>query len=266
MAVNGNAIKAARLAAKMTLKEVAGLYDYLTAATAWHWENESWQRRIGREPPNDILERIKQAAQQSSEILSSADDEDDPSGTDESEQLDEGVPDFGTWLREEREAKGFSVEQLAKAAGVSIPQIHNIERGDTVNPQRNTRDRIAKALQQSVPEDVSDKSERSQLVEGIGALVGFDPYEEQDLPNVAGVYVLYDISDRPVYVGKSKNIAKRLTSHADKFWYKRPIVQSASYLRIDDAQVRHSIEQVLIRFLKRNAVLNKQSVTRNEPD
>ena len=164
-------------------------------------------------------------------------------------------------MREERQAKGLTVGQLARLAGVSAPQVYNIEGGRTVNPQRYTRDRLAEALQQSVPEEVSEKSERSQLVEGIGALVGFDPYDEQSLPSVPGVYVLYDVSDRPVYVGKSKT-SKRLNSHADKFWYKRPIVESAAYLRVDGADLRHSIEQVLIKFLKRNAVLNKASVIR----
>ena len=262
MTVAGKDIKAARLQAKLTLKQVASLYDYLTAATAWHWENESWRRRIGREPPDDIVSKISQATPPSLDLVNDASDDDELSATDQIEQLDEGVPDFGTWLREEREAKGLSVGQLAQAAGISVPQIYNIERGRTVNPQQDTRDRLAEVLGQLVPKEVSEKSERSQLVEGIGALVGFDPYDEQNLPSVPGVYVLYDISDRPVYVGKSQNIAKRLKSHADKFWYKRPIVESALYLRVDQRGQRHSIEQVLIKFLKRNAVLNKQSVDR----
>ena len=44
MSIAGDKIKVARLQAKLTLKELAGLYDYLAAATAWHWENQSWRQ------------------------------------------------------------------------------------------------------------------------------------------------------------------------------------------------------------------------------
>ena len=96
MSIAGDKIKVARLQAKLTLKELAGLYDYLAAATAWHWENESWRRGIGREPPDDIIERINQATRPSLDLVSDAHDDDEPSVADQIEELDEGVPDFGT--------------------------------------------------------------------------------------------------------------------------------------------------------------------------
>src|SRR5690606_11796091 len=97
-----------------------------------------------------------------------------------------------------------------------------------------------------------------EVAPGIGALEGFDPYDANDWPQVAGVYVFYDISDRPVYVGKSDgNMAERIRDHEEKFWFKRPIVQYGEFLAIADATLCGQLEVVLIKFLKSNAVLNK---------
>ncbi len=76
------------------------------------------------------------------------------------------------------------------------------------------------------------------------------------------VYVFYDVSDRPVYIGESQNIGTRVGTHEDKFWFKFPIVSNAAYVEIKDKDLRHQVEQVLIKFLKSNAVINKQSVDR----
>jgi len=94
-------------------------------------------------------------------------------------------------------------------------------------------------------------------------LTDFDPHDDDDLPEVAGIYVFYDVSDRPVYVGKAQNIAKRVGDHSEKFWFKYPIVSHAAYIEIVDKELRHQVEQILIGFLKSNAVINKQSVTRS---
>jgi excinuclease UvrABC nuclease subunit len=72
--------------------------------------------------------------------------------------------------------------------------------------------------------------------------------------------VLYDNTERPVYVGKGKKIAARLKVHEkQKFWIE-PLVTYASYIEVKNEKTRHQLEQVLIKFLKSNAVLNKQSV------
>jgi hypothetical protein len=74
--------------------------------------------------------------------------------------------------------------------------------------------------------------------------------------------VLYDISDRPLYIGQGMSIGKRLRNHNDKFWFKPPIVQTASYVQIDEKPLRERMEAVLIKFLNSNAVINKQLVDR----
>jgi hypothetical protein len=102
-------------------------------------------------------------------------------------------------------------------------------------------------------------TEQEQTIVGLGSLTDFDPYSKKDWPQCAGVYVLYDISQRPLYVGKGDKIATRLRDHFEKFWFRSPIVEYASYIEVRERQLRHQLEQAMIKFLKTNAVINKQS-------
>jgi hypothetical protein len=97
---------------------------------------------------------------------------------------------------------------------------------------------------------------------GVGEMTEFDPYDTSKFPTVAGIYVLYDICKRPLYVGQGRSIDRRLRVHHDKFWFKSPIVESAAYVRIDNRVLRESVETLLIKFLKSNAVINKRFVER----
>jgi len=169
------------------------------------------------------------------------------------------VSSFGVWLRDQRSAASTSVPELSKASGVSTPAIYNIESGKIQNPQASTRDKLAKALKQSVPEQVVQDTEQEQAIVGLGSLTDFDPHSKNDWPKCAGVYVLYDISERPLYVGKGDKIATRLGEHFEKFWFRPPIVEYASYIEVKDENLRHQLEQAMIKFLKSNAVINKQS-------
>lgn len=49
------------------------------------------------------------------------------------------------WLREIREAKGFSQAKLAATVGIAQPSLANIENGKT-NPTISTAKKIAKVL------------------------------------------------------------------------------------------------------------------------
>lgn len=168
---------------------------------------------------------------------------------------------FGAWLTKARNESGMSKAELAKASGLSLPTIYNIESGRSSNPQDETRKQIEKALKVSIPKEVQEEAAEEQEITGLGTLKDFDPYSS-NVPNVPGVYVFYDISDRPIYVGKGEKISSRVKDHEEKFWFKRPIVDRAAYIEIPDGKLRHQIEQVLIKFLKSNAVINKQSVDR----
>lgn len=169
---------------------------------------------------------------------------------------------FGRWLQRARDGAGLSVPELAEAASVSAPAIYNIESGRSPNPREATRQKIEKALKQNAPDDVVEVAVETSAIEGLGPLTDFDPHDKDDRPSAPGVYVFYDVSDRPIYVGKGASIRKRVKDHEEKFWFKFPIVATAAYVEIQDEALRHQVEQVLIKFLKSNAVINKQSVER----
>ena len=97
-------------------------------------------------------------------------------------------------------------------------------------------------------------------------MIDFDPYDAKEIPNKPGVYVLYDISQRPIYVGKANKISGRLHDHSSRFWFKRPLVETGAYIEISNEELRDQIETVLIQFLKNNAVINKQKTVRGDEE
>lgn len=149
--------------------------------------------------------------------------------------------------------------ELSAKSTISSPAIYNIEGGKIQSPQHATQDRLSKALGETIPEHVVADTEDSQTIVGLGPLTDFQPQEKKEWPTCAGVYVLYDISQRPIYVGKAERISARLASHEQKFWFKSPIVEFGSFIEVTAKDLRHQLEQALIRFFKTNAVINKQS-------
>lgn len=169
---------------------------------------------------------------------------------------------YGGWMRDRREDSGLTREALAAASGVSAVQIFNIETGRTTNPRGSTRAALERALNESAPAELVQAVQESAEIQGVGRMVDFDPHSEDDFPREPGIYVFYDISDRPIYVGKSANIRDRVRGHVDKFWYRSPIVEKAAFVRVDDATLRGQLEETLIKFLKSNAVINQRLVDR----
>ncbi len=169
---------------------------------------------------------------------------------------------FGAWLKRAREKSSLSVPALAKKAEVTPAAIYNLESGRSTNPQVSIRKRLEAALGKDTPDDVIDEAKREQAVEGLGSLIDFDPYSQDDLPVYGGVYVLYDISDRPIYVGQGQVIKKRILAHSKKPWFLPGIVHTAAYIQIEEVKLRRQVEEILIRFLKSNAIMNKQHVER----
>lgn len=176
---------------------------------------------------------------------------------------DLAVDPYGQWLTATREKAAVSRADLAKKAGISLAQIYNIETGRTTNPRMSTRTKIETALSAKPPPAVVKATAAEAEIPGLGQLMDFDPHDESDYPPDPGVYVFYDVSERPIYVGQSKNIKKRIREgHTDKFWYRTPIVSKASYVRVEDAALRKQLESTLIKFMKSNAVINKNMVDR----
>ena len=145
---------------------------------------------------------------------------------------------------------------------MSAVAIYNIELGQSQNPQRKTVEKLERALGKQLSPEAKQEAKEEATIEGVGEWFNFDPNNQADWPTVAGIYVLYDISDRPIYVGQGQNISSRLRDHHQKFWFRPPIVQFAAFVTIDNRELREQIEKVLIKFLKSNAVLNQQNVDR----
>jgi len=169
---------------------------------------------------------------------------------------------LSAWLTHARTAKNMSAPELAEIAGLSVPSIYNIESGRISNPRNGTIQKLERALGSTLSAEMKEEIREEATIEGLGEFVEFDPHSDGDLPSAPGIYVLYDISERPIYVGQGSNIRNRIRSHQEKFWFKRPIVETAAYVKIDDTTLREKVEKFLIRFLKSNAVLNKQNVER----
>jgi len=159
--------------------------------------------------------------------------------------------------------RGLTANELAHKTGIRAPTVYNILlKGGAENPQQRTLKAIESALGETFERSAPQRVSKNEKV-AISELVDFNPYDPKDLPAKPGVYVFYDISGRPIYVGKSGNIAVRLKDHEDRFWVRPPIVQTAAYVEIPDQATRDQVETVLIRFLKNNAVMNKNKTVRN---
>lgn len=193
------------------------------------------------------------------------------------------------WLIRERLACGFKTQmELARAAGVTQATISNIELGKSRNPHPKTWDGIVKALRvertrstkptqnsgqsdttsfDSEANDVALAAKEQSRIEGIGELVDFEPHDDDALPEDPGVYIFYDVTERPTYIGQSDNIRRRIRGkHDEKFWYREPIVQTAAYIRVDDRDERLRIEKLLITVLRSHALINKAHVQRGVGD
>ncbi len=180
---------------------------------------------------------------------------------------EEELPPFAVWLRAARRKKGWKQGELARKAGLSGQQISNLETGRSRNPQSATVEKLRAALGTGPDQKILDAEVKDTEIPGIGSLVSFDPYAEAALPPVKGVYVFYDKTKRPVYVGRAtkRPISERVPEHTEKFWFRPPVVASAFYLEITNEELCKQTEQVLIKFLRTHLLLNKQGVE-TEPD
>ncbi|MEO6182483.1 MAG: helix-turn-helix domain-containing protein [Verrucomicrobiota bacterium] len=121
-----------------------------------------------------------------------------------------------------RIAKGFSVPDLANRSGLTPPSIYRIETGVTRNLREATQKKLENALGSTLSADAALEVAQESEVFGLGTFEDFDPHLDSDRPTGPGIYVLYDISERPIYVGEGSNVRKRITDHEEKFWFKRP--------------------------------------------
>jgi transcriptional regulator with XRE-family HTH domain len=181
--------------------------------------------------------------------------------------LKEDEYSFADWLRDKMAEKNISIPRLSEMSGITYVGIWNIVEGNTRSPRDETRKKLAKALQSKIPKAVEDVSEtESKTIPGY-EWSDFTPSDLETVPEESGVYVFYDITDRPVYVGKStKNVRLRVKDHMSRFWFKEPLVVRGAFLNVPDSDTCNKIEMILIKFLGKHALLNTKGAVRDFED
>lgn len=122
---------------------------------------------------------------------------------------------IAAWLSRALAKKNLTVGELAVKADVSSPTVYNLLSGRAQNPHPRTISAIEKVLESKF--EFEDETQKASEIAGIGQLIDFDPYDKKEIPERPGVYVLYDISQRPIYVGKALKISVRLSDHRTRF-------------------------------------------------
>jgi transcriptional regulator with XRE-family HTH domain len=248
----GPSVRKSRVRLGITQAELGEKLDPpVSPAAISQWENEH------SSPSDEQKARVRQILGQISN-----DSEAENTPVSEKEETIESPSAIGAWLNRHRLEQNLSVPELATKSGLSAVALYNIESGRSENPQRKTVAKLEKALGRQLSAEAKKEAEDEATIEGVGEWFNFDQNSQADWPAVAGIYVLYDISDRPIYVGQGQKISARLRDHVEKFWFRPPIVQNAAFVGIDNKELREQIEKVLIKFLKSNAVLNQQNVDR----
>ena len=159
-------------------------------------------------------------------------------------------------IKDGRKRLKLTQDQLASKLGVSRGTVSGWE-CDRSSPGPSNQSGLEQIIGPFAHEGALGPGAANEGGGDIGNLEDFNPYDEDACPDAPGIYVFYDVSQRPVYVGESKQIKERIRQHLEKFWFKRPIVQSASYIEVRDEKPRRKLEQALIKFMKNNAVINK---------
>ena len=101
-------------------------------------------------------------------------------------------------------------------------------------------------------------------IEDVGRLANFEPHEVGDRPKVAGICVHYDRNGRPVYIGESENIERRMNSYREKPWFREGLIKYASFVQIVGRVLRRKVERTAIGLLDSYLLFNKQHTGRLE--
>lgn len=179
--------------------------------------------------------------------------------------LDADLSDsVANWLKDGMEQRGIKAVDLAKSSGITQGYISNIKNGHAISPSPKTVNALAKALAISPPEAFvaeRDSETDQKPVLPVGELYDLDLNDLTEVHNVAGIYVLKNKLDNPVYIGKATNIEKRIRQHQEKFWYKPPIVMRASYIECSNELLCSLLEKNLIKLFSGSFLFNKQGAS-----
>ena len=200
--------------------------------------------------------------------------------TENGDYTDDAISEFGELIRLNLKALNWNQSALAQISGVSNATISLIINNKYPNPSKKIVEKIRTAFDNeykiqgkkssSSPSDFENATTNDSTtpaVPGVGGFESFDPYNEETWPNSAGIYVFYDLTGRPVYVGKTdRSIVNRVAEHQEKFWFRPPTVEKGFFLKIEDAQLNDKIESILIAFLGDQALFNRNKLRKDTKD
>jgi transcriptional regulator with XRE-family HTH domain len=227
-------IKANRSKAKLSQQELADRLG-VSQPLVSQWESG------GVEPSHEMLEKL-------SAILG-VDIEQTPFGLDLSE-----------WLRKQREKTGLTREELAKRAGISALAIYFIENGKTKSPQ----DATLRGLQRVLGKLPGDLSEEVEEVREVGDFQYLGPFsidkwkENIEEGKIPCIYVFYDSLDRPVRIGETEDLERRMKEYQQMYWFRPPTAETFAYITVKDPKVRAQIEKIMIKLVGEHAIFNIQ--------
>jgi transcriptional regulator with XRE-family HTH domain len=168
---------------------------------------------------------------------------------------------LGEWLKIEREKQGISRAELAKRAGIAPITLYFIETGRTESPQESTINSLKKVLG-AVPSKVTKEVESEEKV-GDFVFKGTFPIakwrENIGSGTISCIYVFYDELQRPVRIGQTEDLARRMKEYESNYWWFRvPTVETFAYVTVDDSEFRRKAEKVMIKLVGANAIFNDQ--------
>lgn len=132
--------------------------------------------------------------------------------------------DLSEWLRKQRDLAGLTREQLAKEAGISPLTIYFIENGTTKSPQDATLIGLEKALGK-LPGNLSRDVEE---VREVGEFQYLGPFpidkwqENMGKGKIPCIYVFYDSLNRPVRIGETEDLERRVKEYQQMYWFRPP--------------------------------------------
>lgn len=201
---------------------------------------------------------IKSPSEKMMERLRNALDEIKSGVPNPEEFVEEENLDFSEWLKLQLEAKSLSVNRLSKLAGCHPTTISSILNRRIENPSNEMMEKIRIALEEEIPQVVAENlSEKKKYGNKRDVWDDFNPHDHDSIPNKPGVYALFSPTNVVLYVGKAQNVRSRIASHREKKWFLEDIIEYGMLFYSDDENERKKIEDILIKFLRTNAWLNK---------
>jgi transcriptional regulator with XRE-family HTH domain len=139
----------------------------------------------------------------------------------------------GATLKRRRQAANVAQAELAAAVGVSRSTVSHWET-DRATPSSAELRRIERALSTaSTPPDASSRpgigsqkvarrevhADARRHARGMGALLKLDAARFAEAASIGGVFVLFSAAGKPIWVGKTRNLRRKLKRLAREPWF-----------------------------------------------